>query len=397
MNTGEEHILTINTGSSSIKFAIYRCGEGEELHSRGEISQIGSPEGVFSLSKNDKVTHQQGTYSNHEQAFQKLTEWLQQESSELSISAIAHRVVHGGQYYHRPVLIDSSVIDRLKNLIEYDPLHMTSEVMGIQLCNELYPEATQVACFDTAFHHTLPQVAHTLPLTHQLIKSGVRKYGFHGLSYEYIQQTLEKDISFDEANGKLIIAHLGSGASIAALKEGKSTDTSMSFTSNSGLVMSTRCGDIDPGLLMYLIDSNLIQVSNLRSLLNSDSGLKGISNGYGDMKLLLEREGRDPDAKLAIEIFCYTIRKYIGAYAAALEGIDTLVFTGGIGEHSAPIRNRICSHLTFLGIDLDEEKNRHHQRLISSDRSHVNVRVIPTNEELMIARHANSLMRSNVS
>jgi acetate kinase len=399
LSSNREYILTINTGSSSIKFALFRCDEIESFHFAGELSNIGSSNGLF-LVNNDKG---QPIYKNplsiedHENGFSLLIDWLTQHSSNLHINTVGHRIVHGGETYREPVIIDATVIDKLKKLIPYDPIHMKSEVMGILCCQKVFPEANHVACFDTAFHHTLPDVARRLPIPKKLDSSGIRRYGFHGLSYEYIYQTLKNEISEDEADGRVIIAHLGSGASIAALHHGKSLDTSMGFTSNSGLMMSTRSGDLDPGLIFYLQNTLKYDSEELEWMLSKESGLKGISESSSDMKQLLDEEIDNPDAAIAIDIFCYTVRKYIGAYAAALGGIDTLVFTGGIGEHSAAIRSRICKKLEFLEIKLEEESNHRHALLISQKKSRVHVRVIQTNEELMIARHAHRSVRSLVS
>lgn len=399
MTSGVAYTLTVNTGSSSIKFALYECDEDTTPYLNGEISHIGFREGLMIVTETSgkELYRKKRAFEHHQQAFEILTQWLVKSCSEISIHTIGHRIVHGGEFYNKPVIIEPSVLDNLEKVAAYDPLHMESELLGIKLCQEIYPNAIHIACFDTAFHHTLPHIAHTLPLPHHIRQHGIRRYGFHGLSYEYIQQTIAKDISDSEAKGRLIIAHLGSGASITALNNGVSIDTSMAFTSNSGLVMSTRSGDLDPGLVMYLQEVHGYHTEQMQSLLNKDSGLKGLSGISGDMKELLEKEGDNTEAALAIDIFCYTVKKFIGSYAAALEGVDTLVFTGGIGERSAPIRRRICQGLKFLGIKLNDEANNANKLLISEPDGRVNVRVIPTNEELMIARHAHRLAQSMVS
>ncbi|MEM1282167.1 MAG: acetate/propionate family kinase [Chlamydiota bacterium] len=390
MVSESDYILTINTGSSSIKFAIYQLSESEELYLRGMLNDIGSRESLFTVEDRSgkAIEQKQMVVSDHKQAFSIITEWLKNSCTNISIEVIGHRVVHGGEFYREPVLVDSSILKDLEKLTVYDPLHMESEINGIRLCQEIFPKAIHIACFDTAFHHTLPKVASTLPLPKHFRESGIRRYGFHGLSYEYIQQKLQTEISEKEGKGRLIIAHLGSGASLAALNHGVSLDTSMAFSSNSGIVMSTRSGDLDPGLVMYLQEVLGYSSTEIHSLLNQQSGLIGISESTGSMKELLERKSKDPLSALAVNIFCYNVKKFIGGYTAILGGLDTLIFTGGIGEKSAPIRLQICEGLEVLGIHLNREANELNKQKISDSESRVVVRVIPTNEELMIARHA---------
>lgn len=294
-------------------------------------------------------------------------------------AAAGHRIVHGGMFYTAPTRIDAQVQERLKQLVPLAPLHLPAQIELIQAISTHYPDLPQVACFDTAFHAAMPEVARRLPLPRNLYDQGVRHYGFHGLSYEYILSRLGQRLST-----RIIIAHLGNGASLAAVRDGSPIDTSMGLTPTGGFMMSTRSGDLDPGVLLYLLRAGYSS-DQVDRMLNRESGLLGISESSSDVKTLLEKRDRDPLAEEAIRMFCYGIRKFIGAYAAVLGGLDTLVFTGGIGEHAAPVRAEICSGLEFLGVELDTEQNAKHAEVIS--RGKCTVRVIPTDEDLMIARH----------
>ena len=272
----------------------------------------------------------------------------------------------------------------LKNLSEFDPEHLPEEIALAEAFQKRFPTVPQVACFDTAFHHDLPRVAQLLPIPRHLEKQGIRKYGFHGLSYAFLMEELTR-IAALESRGKIILAHLGSGASLSAVRDGKSIDTSMSFTPASGIPMSCRSGDLDPGLICYLMRVREMTVKQINTMVNSQSGLLGISETSSDMRMLLDREARDVRAAEAIAVFCYQIKKCIGSFAAALGGLDTLVFTGGIGENSPAVRDRVCAQLEFLGIQIEEKRNIANQDVISYAASKVCVRVIHTNEELMIA------------
>jgi acetate kinase len=275
----------------------------------------------------------------------------------------------------------------LRSLIPLAPFHLPSEIKGIDAVAAHYPGLSQVVCFDTAFHHQMPEVAQRLPIPRSLWQDGMHRYGFHGLSYEYIVSALGRD-----TKGRVIIAHLGSGASIAALKDGKPQDTTMGFSALGGLMMGTRCGDLDPGILLYLMDEKGYDARQLEELLYQHSGLIGVSGISSDMKTLLDQRTTEPHAAQAIELFCYTARKYIGALSAVIDGLDTLVFTGGIGERAAPVRWMICRGLVYLGINIDPEKNDANAGIISINNSSCTVRVIPTNEDLMIARHTQALL-----
>ncbi len=286
-----------------------------------------------------------------------------------------------------PEIVTPALVSALRKLIPLAPLHLPGELKGIDAIREHYPELTQVACFDTAFHRRLPDVAQWLPISRSLWHDGVHRYGFHGLSYEYIVGVLGAG-----KKGRTIIAHLGNGASMAALIDGDPLDTTMGFSALGGLMMGTRCGDLDPGILLYLMDEKGYDARRLEGLLNQHSGLLGVSGISSDMKTLLEKRASEPHAAQAVELFCYTARKYVGALSAVLGGLDTLVFTGGIGERAAPVRWLICSGLEYLGISLHRGKNDAHAGIISADSSPCTVRVIPTNEDLMIARHTRTLL-----
>jgi acetate kinase len=282
--------------------------------------------------------------------------------------------------------VTAQVIDDLRKISPYDPDHLPGEIELIQAFQYLDPDLPQVACFDTAFHHDMPRVAQIVPIPRRFEAAGVRRYGFHGLSYAYLMEELARIAGPEEAGGRVILAHLGAGASLAAVKGGQSIDTSMGFTPASGLVMATRTGDLDPGLVRFLVDSTGMSVDVFDNLVNQKSGLLGISETTSDVRDLLKSQTSDVRAAEAIELFCYQAKKWIGAYAAALGGLDTLVFSGGIGENAPEIRRRICAGLEFLGIDVNDDRNESNALLISTDKGPVKVRVIPTDEALMIAR-----------
>ncbi len=319
-------------------------------------------------------------------AMEAMFAWLDEHQYLSGLTAAGHRLVHGGARYREPQRITPEFLADLEKLVPLDPDHLPEAIRGIQFVARKFPQLAQVACFDTAFHSTLPTVAKMYALPRRFYDEGVRRYGFHGLSFEYIVGELRK-IDAQLAAGRVIIAHLGSGASMVALRDGKSMDTSMGFTPLEGLVMSTRSGDVDPGLLLYLLAEKKMSAQEAGALLNEQSGLLGVSGSTGDMRTLLEKSAQDSQAAEAIDLFCYRAKKYVGAYAATLGGLDALVFTGGIGERAAAIRERICSGLEFLGIRLDGARNAANAPVISADDSRVNVRVIQTNEDLMIVQH----------
>jgi len=389
-------ILTLNSGSSSIKFSLYRMGAGERLVVRGEAERIGLTDGSGGLfwmqdSSGARVDQRDVHIPDHDAALGVILDALE-PYLEQGLDAVGHRVVHGGPHHSQPQRIDTGLLRELRRLVPFAPNHLPHEIRAIVAVQTLYPELPQVACFDTAFHRNMPEIAQVYPLPHAFWEEGVRRYGFHGLSYEYIVRELMKVASPQERE-RVIIAHLGNGASMAAVHGCQGVDTTMGFTPTGGLVMSTRSGDLDPGVVLYCFEQKGMDVGAVRELLDDQSGLLGVSGTTSDMKDLLARRRRDPRAALAVDLFCYQARKFIGALAAVLGGLDTLVFTGGIGEHAAAVRWRICRHLAFLGVELDPARNDAHAAIISRDGAACTVRVIPTDEELMIARHTAELLQ----
>ncbi|MGV8713473.1 MAG: acetate/propionate family kinase [Nitrosomonas sp.] len=385
--TDPVHILTINGGSSSIKFALYQIGEPLVRTLHGKIDRIGLPD--TSLEFNDPTRNQQGinsfVASDSKSVANSLIDWFEGQHGFASIRAVGHRVVHGMKHTE-PVITTQELLDELYHIVPYDPEHLPREIELIEAFRQRHPELPQVACFDTAFHQAMPRVAKLLPIPRRYDAQGVQRYGFHGLSYAYLMQELERLAGAQAANGRAILAHLGNGASLAAVRDGRSMDTTMGLTPAAGLMMSTRSGDIDPGLVSFLARSEQMTAEQFDRMINRESGLLGISETSSDMRDLLAREAEDIRAAEAVALFCYQTKKGIGAYAATLGGLDTLVFAGGIGENAPPVRSRICAGLGFLGIELDEIRNADHAQVISTDTSRVAVRVIRTDEELMIAR-----------
>ena len=318
-------------------------------------------------------------------------DWLEQQPFFPSIAAVGHRVVHG-MHHAVPEKITPKLLAELHRISPYDPVHLPREIALIEAMQNRHPKLRQIACFDTAFHQTLPRVAKLLPIPRRYGAEGVERYGFHGLSYTYLMEELVRCGDPAAKRGRVILAHLGNGASLAAVRDGKSIDTSMGFTPAAGLVMSTRSGDLDPGLLSFLSRREKMTPVQFEHMVNHESGLLGVSETSSDVRDLLDRAATDVRAAEAIELFCYQAKKWVGAYAAALGGLDTLVFAGGIGENSSVIREQICANLDFLGITLHRGRNAKHAALISTDAGRVAVRVINTNEELMIARSVRALM-----
>lgn len=390
----DSHILTINCGSSSIKFSLYVLGETERLVLEGELARIGLSQGFFQAKDHEgqQLTAQELDLPDHGAALQTLYAWLQGHEIGKELHGVGHRLVHGGPAHVKPQLVSSALIEDLKLLIPLAPDHLPDEIKGLEEVHRHFPALPQVVCFDTAFHRRMPEIAQRYALPKSLITEGLRRYGFHGLSYEYVTQELIKVAGASAPSGKIIIAHLGNGASMAAIKGGRSLDTTMGLTPAGGLVMSTRVGDLDPGVIVYLLQEKGMTPAEVNNLINHQAGLLGISGISGDMHDLLAQAHTQGDAGLAVEIFCYQARKFIGALAAALGGLNTFVFTGGIGENSATIRARICAPLRFLGICLDQGLNEGHSPVISRKDSPVTVRVMKTNEELVIARHTRDLV-----
>ena len=382
-------ILCINSGSSSIKFALYLVQETEELIAEGAIERIGLTGGWLWLkdSQGKRLVDSHSDYSDHKEAVKAMFDMAIEGQHLSTPDAVGHRLVHGGPKHMAPEMVTPELMLTLRSLIPLAPLHLPGEIKGIDAVTEHYPGLSQVVCFDTAFHRRIPEVAQWLPIVRSLRHEGIHRYGFHGLSYEYIVSALGRD-----TKGRVIIAHLGSGASMAALKDGKPQDTTMGFSALGGLMMGTRSGDLDPGILLYLMEEKGYDTRQLEKLLNQRSGLIGVSGISSDMKTLLDKRTTEPHAAQAIALFCYTARKYIGALSAVLGGLDTLVFTGGIGERAAPVRWMICHGLDYLGIHLDPRGNDANADIISTNNSPCSVRVIPTNEDRMIARHTRALL-----
>jgi acetate kinase len=382
-------ILCINSGSSSIKFAFYRIEESEKLLAQGAVERIGLPGGWLWLkdSQGERLVDDHGEYADHKKAVKAMFGTAIERQHLPVPDGVGHRLVHGGPDHMAPEMLTPELVLTLRNLIPLAPLHLPGEIKGIDAVAAHYPGIRQVACFDTAFHRRLPEVAQRLPIARTLWHAGIHRYGFHGLSYEYIVSVLGK-----ESQERVIIAHLGNGASMAALKDGRPQDTTMGFSALGGLMMGTRSGDLDPGVLFYLMDEKGYDTRQLEKLLDQRSGLVGVSGISSDMKTLLDQRAAEPHAAQAVELFCYTARKSVGALAAVLGGLDALVFTGGIGERAAPVRWMICRGLEHLGVHLDPAANDRHADIISTDQSPCRVRVIPTNEDLMIARHTRALL-----
>lgn len=377
-------ILCLNSGSSSLKFAVFDMAASETRLAEGAVENIG-PEARLWVRKGDGQIAEQRTSLTEAHACIEAVFAAIDKSALPRPMAAGHRIVHGGPHYTSPQLIHGEVLNELKKLIPLAPLHLPSQVELIEAIARRYAALPQVACFDTAFHASMPEAARRLPLPRNLREQGVQRYGFHGLSYEFIVSALGA-----EAKGRVIIAHLGNGASMAAILDGRPVDTSMGMTPTGGFMMSTRTGDLDPGVLVYLMRAGY-NADSLENMLNRQSGLLGVSGSSSDMKTLLEQRSANPAAAQAVEMFCRGVRKFIGAFAAVLGGLDTLVFTGGIGERAAPVRAEICQGLEFLGIEIDAGRNQKHAPAISTAKSACTVRVIQTNEDLMIARHTANL------
>jgi len=396
MKPANSGILTINGGSSSIKFALYQDGEPLKRGMYGKIDRIGLT--GTSLTFDDPAKSRQDTHklsaSDHKSAGTFLMDWLEEQKSFESLQAVGHRVVHGMQHT-APELVTQQLLDDLHRIIPCDPDHLPSEIELIETFRQRHPKLPQVACFDTAFHRSMPRVAKLLPIPRRYDAKGVQRYGFHGLSYAYLMEELDCLGDTAATSGRVILAHLGNGASMAAVRDGKSIDTSMSFTPASGLVMSTRSGDLDPSLAPYLARTEKMTTEQFDKMVNHESGLLGVSQISSDMRDLLAREADDIRASEAVALFCYQAKKWIGCFAAALGGLDTFVFAGGIGENAPSVRARICDELGFLGIEIEEKRNAASDAVISTDASRATVRVIRTDEDLMIARSVSRILKTD--
>jgi acetate kinase len=386
-NNEDEYIITVNAGSSSIKMALFTAHDVQKVF-EATVENIGQPTACLIVKGSSKPI----TAQDHTEATTVLVEQLSANDTNGTIVAVGHRIVHGGPKYYNPQLATDEVLNDLRAFEAVDPEHLPVELSLVETFQKTLPKVHQILCFDTAFHHDLPTRSRMLPIPRHFSEEGIRRYGFHGLSYAYIVEELRSVEGEAAANGKVIIAHLGSGASLAALENGKPVDTTMSMTPVSGIPMSTRSGDLDPGLMLYLSRTQGYDAEQLHHMVNFESGLLGVSETTSDMKKLLEVEADDPRAKDAVDIFCYNVTKTIGGFAAALGGLNTLVFTGGMGENAPKIRARVCKELEFLGITLDNTRNQANERLISVDGSLVGVHVIHTDEAVTIARETNNML-----
>lgn len=392
----DDFALVLNSGSSSLKYAVFRTsvGGGWPIVVRGNLEGIGT---APKMSARDGAGASLETpplpaeVSDARAALEYVFDWLQSRLAGGRIMGVGHRVVHGGAQYTQPVIVTAQVLAQLRRLVPYAPLHQPYNLAAIEAVAQHRPDVPQVACFDTSFHRSLPAVAKLVPLPQELCRDGLQRYGFHGLSYEYIASVLPQ-VAPQLARGRVIVAHLGSGASLCALRAGESVENTFGFTALDGLCMGTRPGAVDPGVILYLFQGLGLSVHEVETMLYKKSGLLGISGVSNDMRDLLA--SREPSARLAVEYFIYRVAKEVGALTAVLGGLDALVFTAGIGENSPVIRHRVCEACAWLGIDLDEEANTANRPRISRATSAVAVLMIPTNEELMIARHTGRLLAS---
>ncbi len=392
-------ILVINCGSSSIKYKLIDSSSGESLSS-GMVERIGAVTSIVRHERpGSKPVKLTDTVEDHSRAIKLIMDYLlgaesQEASGAARIDAVGHRVVHGGEMFKDSVLIDEDVIDAIEAAVDLAPLHNPPNLKGIRAAMALLPHVPHVAVFDTAFHHSLPPEAYLYAIPNRLYRRyKIRKYGFHGISHYYVSRRYHQLFDPEHAHKRLVTCHLGNGSSLCAIREGKSVETSMGFTPLPGLIMGTRCGDIDPSILFYLIEKEELSLSNLHALLNRHSGLLGMSGYAADMRdLIAEAENGDRRCQQAVDAYCYRIKQYIGNYMAVLNGLDALIFTAGIGENSALIRQLSTAHLEGMGIEVDPARNAldnsHGARLISTTASKVKVYVIPTDEELVIAQDA---------
>ena len=379
------NILTINSGSSSLKFSVYDMSRSEEALLSGEFKRIGLSHSVFHVEGED----QEIDLPDHDVALRWLFGWLANHGPGIKLDAVGHRLVYGGPEHHKPELITPVLENDLKKLIPFAPDHLPEELRAIEAVKNVYSSLPQVVCFDTAFHWQSPRIAKLFPLPRHYWNEGLRRYGFHGLSYAFIVQELAREDG--TAGGRTIVSHLGNGASMAAIRNGCPVDTTMGMTPSGGLMMGTRSGDLDPGAVFFVANEES-SLAVAKTVLNEKAGLLGVSEISSDMQDLLGKETIDSRAAEAIDLFCYQARKFLGSLVAVLGGLDTLVFTGGIGEHAPSVRSRICEGLEFIGIRLDSRLNNASAGVISTEESEVQVRVMKTDEEIMIARYTNDLI-----
>ncbi|HEY3113155.1 MAG TPA: acetate/propionate family kinase [Gemmatimonadaceae bacterium] len=382
--TDERSILVLNVGSSTLKFGFFPLVGGDDALLEGVLEYSGPKTGRLRITHSTAESESLQLAADRDSAAPALLQYLEDNSLLRAVHSVGHRLVHGGSALSEPVRIDTKVRAMLDDVIPLAPDHLPNELRAIDEVSRIAPALPQVACFDTAFHSRIPAAARFFGLPRDLFNAGVVRYGFHGLSYEYVAETLMRS---GDLPARTIVAHLGNGASIAALLDGVSIDTSMGMTPSGGLVMSTRSGDLDPGVMLYLLRSRGFSADELDDVINRTGGLLGISESTSDVRDLLTASSTDNRAKEAIDVFCYQAKKFVGAYSAALGGIDAIVFTGGIGEHSPDVRAHICEKLEFLGVQIDPRLNHANASTISATQSRVRIRTVKTREEVMIARH----------
>jgi len=392
-----DSILTINGGSSSLRFAVFGAGPPLKRVLAGKFERIGLPEARLATTDFAATNKAERRVDapNHQACVPILFELLEKSLSGNRLKAIGHRVVHGGPRYRDPQPVNQGMLKELERISPFDPEHLPAEIALMQALQISYPGVPQIACFDTAFHRNLPRVSHLLPIPRRYDAQGVHRYGFHGLSFAYLLEELERVAGPESARGRIILAHLGNGASMAAVCGGESIDTTMGFTPTAGLVMSTRSGDLDPGLMAYFARTEGMTAEQFHHMVNAQSGLLGISETSSDVRDLLQLESTDVRAGEAIAVFCYQARKWLGALAAALGGLDTLVFAGGIGENSPTIRERICRDMQFMGIELDPLRNASNAPVLTKDASKATVRMIRTDEEIYIAKTVEQILAAS--
>jgi len=385
-------ILTINCGSSTVKFELFEVADAERSLARGIVDRIGGRGKAKLFDERGEWTVRSITTADHGEAVLQTIRVLDESGLLGGIEVVGHRVVHGGTRFSGPALLSGEAEGAIEELTQLAPLHNGPALAAIRAVREALGRGMpQAAAFDTTFHNRMSRVARLFALPHRFLEEGILRYGFHGLSYEYVMGELTF-LNPDAAAGRIVIAHLGNGASMVAVRDGVGVDTTMGFTPTGGLAMGTRTGDLDPGVLVYLLEEKGFNPQKIGELVNRQAGLLGVSETSADMRDLLSREPDDPRAAEAVALFCYQAKKFLGALAAALGGLDALVFTGGIGEHAAPVRRRICEDLEFFGIQLDPDRNAENASVISHDGTRVTVRVIPTDENLMVARHTRRLV-----
>ncbi|MEO8105200.1 MAG: acetate/propionate family kinase [Candidatus Saccharibacteria bacterium] len=391
-----EYILAVNAGSSSIKAVVYETGGQLEVVCQCTIENIGQSSAILitQTTTNRDAAYLPVDVKTHPAAIVIIMGWINKQVETTNLLAIGHRIVHGGPQYYQPQVINDQLIADLQAFSSYDPDHLPNSIQLIKKFTSLYPNLPQVACFDTAFTHNLPRVAQILPIPRKYEQEGLRRYGFHGLSYSYLLSRLQ-ELDAVAANGRVIFAHLGSGASLVAIRDGQPLDVTMGLTPASGIPMSTRSGDLDPGIAWYLHHKAGVSTIQFNNMVNHQSGLLGISETSADMKTLLLNEHNDVRAAEAVSLFCYQAKKAIGSMAAVMGGVETLVFSGGIGEKAPLIRARICEGLEFLGLELDEAGNNSNTPEISSHASRVSVRVIHTDEESVIAQQVSDVINNS--